>query len=430
MLKKQLTTIFTAVISALLVSVNAVWAEDTIKVGVLHSLSGTMAISETTLKDTVLMLVDEQNKKGGVLGRKLEAVVVDPASDWPLFAEKARELIENEKVDVVFGCWTSVSRKSVLPVFEELNGLLFYPVQYEGEESSKNVFYTGAAPNQQAIPAVDYLMNEIGVERWVLAGTDYVYPRTTNKILEAYLSQKGVESEDIMINYTPFGYSDWQSIVADIKTFGSQGKQTAVVSTINGDANVPFYKELGNRGVSAEDIPVVAFSVGEEELSGFDTGPLVGHLAAWNYFMSVDSDENEQFIDTWQQFIGSDERVTNDPMEAHYIGFNMWVQAVETAGTTNTDAVAAAMIGLTYPNLSGGVAEMHANHHLSKPVLIGEIQDDGQFEVVWETSGTVVGDAWSDHLPGSRDIIADWQPPVSCGNFNTKTEKCSGQKYE
>ena len=430
MLKKQLTTIFTAVISALLVSVNAVWAEDTIKVGVLHSLSGTMAISETTLKDTVLMLVDEQNKKGGVLGRKLEAVVVDPASDWPLFAEKARELIENEKVDVVFGCWTSVSRKSVLPVFEELNGLLFYPVQYEGEESSKNVFYTGAAPNQQAIPAVDYLMNEIGVERWVLAGTDYVYPRTTNKILEAYLSQKGVESEDIMINYTPFGYSDWQSIVADIKTFGSQGKQTAVVSTINGDANVPFYKELGNRGVSAEDIPVVAFSVGEEELSGFDTGPLVGHLAAWNYFMSVDSDENEQFIDTWQQFIGSDERVTNDPMEAHYIGFNMWVQAVETAGTTETDAVAAAMIGLTYPNLSGGVAEMHANHHLSKPVLIGEIQDDGQFEVVWETSGTVVGDAWSDHLPGSRDIIADWQSPVSCGNFNTKTEKCSGQKYE
>ena len=430
MLKKQLTTIFTAVISALLVSVNAVWAEDTIKVGVLHSLSGTMAISETTLKDTVLMLVDEQNKKGGVLGRKLEAVVVDPASDWPLFAEKARELIENEKVDVVFGCWTSVSRKSVLPVFEELNGLLFYPVQYEGEESSKNVFYTGAAPNQQAIPAVDYLMNEIGVERWVLAGTDYVYPRTTNKILEAYLSQKGVESEDIMINYTPFGYSDWQSIVADIKTFGSQGKQTAVVSTINGDANVPFYKELGNRGVSAEDIPVVAFSVGEEELSGFDTGPLVGHLAAWNYFMSVDSDENEQFIDTWQQFIGSDKRVTNDPMEAHYIGFNMWVQAVETAGTTNTDAVAAAMIGLTYPNLSGGVAEMHANHHLSKPVLIGEIQDDGQFEVVWETSGTVVGDAWSDHLPGSRDIIADWQSPVSCGNFNTKTEKCSGQKYE
>jgi urea transport system substrate-binding protein len=430
MLKKQLTTIFTAVISALLVSVNAVWAEDTIKVGVLHSLSGTMAISETTLKDTVLMLVDEQNKKGGVLGRKLEAVVVDPASDWPLFAEKARELIENEKVDVVFGCWTSVSRKSVLPVFEELNGLLFYPVQYEGEESSKNVFYTGAAPNQQAIPAVDYLMNEIGVERWVLAGTDYVYPRTTNKILEAYLSQKGVESEDIMINYTPFGYSDWQSIVADIKTFGSQGKQTAVVSTINGDANVPFYKELGNRGVSAEDIPVVAFSVGEEELSGFDTGPLVGHLAAWNYFMSVDSDENEQFIDTWQQFIGSDKRVTNDPMEAHYIGFNMWVQAVETAGTTNTDAVAAAMIGLTYPNLSGGVAEMHANHHLSKPVLIGEIQDDGQFEVVWETSGTVIGDAWSDHLPGSRDIIADWQSPVSCGNFNTKTEKCSGQKYE
>ncbi len=272
----------------------ALAAADTIKVGILHSLSGTMAISETTLKDTMLMLIDEQNKKGGVLGKQLEAVVVDPASNWPLFAEKARELIEKEKVAAVFGCWTSVSRKSVLPVFEELNGLLFYPVQYEGEESSKNVFYTGAAPNQQAIPAVDYLMNEVGVERWVLAGTDYVYPRTTNKILEAYLKQKGVAEEDIMINYTPFGHSDWQSIVADIKKFGSEGKKTAVVSTINGDANVPFYKELGNQGISAEDIPVVAFSVGEEELSGIDTKPLVGHLAAWNYFMSVDDPANDE----------------------------------------------------------------------------------------------------------------------------------------
>ncbi|MCG8382729.1 MAG: urea ABC transporter substrate-binding protein, partial [Gammaproteobacteria bacterium] len=320
-------------------------AADTIKVGILHSLSGTMAISETTLKDTVLMLIEEQNKKGGVLGKKLEPVVVDPASDWPLFAVKARELIEKEKVSVVFGNWTSVSRKSVLPVFEELNSLLFYPVQYEGEESSKNVFYTGAAPNQQAVPAVDYLMNEIGVERWVLAGTDYVYPRTTNKILEAYLKAKGVAENDIMINYTPFGHSDWQSIVADIKKFGSAGKKTAVVSTINGDANVPFYKELGNQGISAEDIPVVAFSVGEEELSGLDTKPLVGHLAAWNYFMSVDSEANEEFIDAWKTFIKNDKRVTNDPMEAHYIGFNMWVNAVEKAGTTDTDAVADAIIG-------------------------------------------------------------------------------------
>ncbi len=414
---------------AVLCMSSTLFAADTIKVGVLHSLSGTMAISETTLKDTVLMLVDQQNKKGGVLGKKLEAVVVDPASNWPLFAEKARELLEKEKVDVVFGCWTSVSRKSVLPVFEELNGLLFYPVQYEGEESSKNVFYTGAAPNQQAIPAVDYLMNDIGVTRWVLAGTDYVYPRTTNKILEAYLKSKGVAGSDIMINYTPFGHSDWQSIVSDIKKFGSQGKKTAVVSTINGDANVPFYKELGNQGISAEDIPVVAFSVGEEELSGIDTAPLVGHLAAWNYFMSVDTPENDKFIKEWHKFIGNKKRVTNDPMEAHVIGFNMWVKAVEKAGTTSVDAVEQAMIGMTSPNMTGGMAVMNKNHHLSKPVLIGEIQDDGQFEVVWETDGTVPGDAWSDFLPGSKDIIADWTKPIKCGNYNTKTKKCSGQNY-
>ena len=417
-------------VSAILVGLSATsHAADTIKVGVLHSLSGTMAISETTLKDTVLMMIDEQNKKGGVMGKKLEAVVVDPASNWPLFAEKARELLEKEKVDVVFGCWTSVSRKSVLPVFEELNGLLFYPVQYEGEESSKNVFYTGAAPNQQAIPAVDYLMNEIGVKRWVLAGTDYVYPRTTNKILEAYLKAKGVKESDIMINYTPFGHSDWQSIVADIKKFGSAGKKTAVVSTINGDANVPFYKELGNQGISAQDIPVVAFSVGEEELSGIDTKPLVGHLAAWNYFMSVDSKENDAFIDAWHKFIKDKKRVTNDPMEATAIGFKMWVKAVEKAKTTDVDKVEQAMIGIEVPNMTGGIAKMLPNHHLTKPVLIGEIQEDGQFDVVWKTKGTVPGDAWSDFLPGSKDVVSDWVK-LKCGNYNTKTKKCSGQNYE
>jgi urea transport system substrate-binding protein len=402
-------------------------AADTIKVGVLHSLSGTMAISETTLKDTMLMLIEEQNKRGGLLGKKLEPVVVDPASNWPLFAEKARELIAKEKVAAVFGCWTSVSRKSVLPVFEELDSLLFYPVQYEGEESSKNVFYTGAAPNQQAIPAVDYLMKELGVKRWVLAGTDYVYPRTTNKILEAYLKAKGVADADIMINYTPFGHSDWQSIVSDIKKFGSAGKKTAVVSTINGDANVPFYKELGNQGISSEDIPVVAFSVGEEELSGIDTEPLVGHLAAWNYFMSVDSEANDNFIESWHEFIKDDDRVTNDPMEAHYIGFNMWIKAVEKAGSTDPKAVQEAIIGVVAPNLSGGYAAMMPNHHITKPVLIGEIQDDGQFAIVWQTPGTVVGDAWSDYLEGSKDIIADWRAPLSCGNYNVETGKCSGQ---
>jgi urea transport system substrate-binding protein len=401
-------------------------AEDTIKVGILHSLSGTMAISETTLKDVMLMLIEEQNKKGGLLGKQLEPVVVDPASDWPLFAEKARELISVNGVDAVFGCWTSVSRKSVLPVFEELNGLLFYPVQYEGEESQRNVFYTGAAPNQQAIPAVDYLMDQ-GVERWVLAGTDYVYPRTTNKILEAYLKAHGVADDDIMINYTPFGHSDWQTIVADIKEFGSAGKQTAVVSTINGDANVPFYKELGNQGIDAIDIPVVAFSVGEEELAGIDTAPLVGHLAAWNYFQSVESPSNEAFIAGWKDFIGDDSRVTNDPMEAHYIGFNMWVKAVEKAGTTDPDAVIDAIVGVSVPNLTGGYSTMMPNHHITKPVLIGEIQDDGQFEVVWETPGLVVGDAWSDFLPDSKDLISDWRPPMSCGNFNVATGKCGGK---
>ena len=421
---KNLITSLTLVASSVF-AINAM-ASDTIKVGVLHSLSGTMAISETTLKDTVLMMVEEQNKKGGLLGKQLEAVVVDPASNWPLFAEKARELLTEADVDVIFGGWTSVSRKSVLPVIEELNGLMFYPVQYEGEESSKNVFYTGASPNQQAIPAVNYLKDDLEVERWVLAGTDYVYPRTTNKILEAYLTSQGVAKEDIMINYTPFGHSDWQSIVSDIKKFGSQGKKTAVVSTINGDANLPFYKELGNQGINSEDIPVVAFSVGEEELSGLDTSPLVGHLAAWNYFQSVETDSNDEFIELWRAFTNNPERVTNDPMEATYIGFNMWANAVTEAGTTEVNAVEQAMIGQEASNLTGGTALMNKNHHLSKPVLIGEIQDDGQFEVVWETESTVAGDAWSDFLPGSKDLISDWTAPLKCGNYNVQTKTCSG----
>jgi urea transport system substrate-binding protein len=401
-------------------------AQETIKVGVLHSLSGTMAISETTLKDTVLFLIDEQNKKGGVLGKKLEAVVVDPASNWPLFAEKARELITKDKVAVVFGCWTSVSRKSVLPVFKELNSILFYPVQYEGEESERNVFYTGAAPNQQAIPAVDYLAKDEKVKRWVLAGTDYVYPRTTNKILEAYLKSKGVAQEDIMINYTPFGHSDWQTIVADIKKFGSAGKKTAVVSTINGDANVPFYKELGNQGIKATDIPVVAFSVGEEELAGIDTKPLLGHLAAWNYFQSIKDPENEKFIKAWQAYTKNPKRVTNDPMEAHVIGFDMWVKAVEKTKSVDADKVIDALPGIKAKNLTGGTSEMLPNHHITKPVFIGEIKANGQFDVVWKTPGLVAGDAWSKELDGSKDLIGDWVGK-KCGNYNTKTNKCGGQ---
>ncbi|MBP2151956.1 urea ABC transporter substrate-binding protein [Xanthobacter autotrophicus DSM 597] len=405
--------------------VGAAKAQETIKVGILHSLSGTMAISETTLKDVMLMLIEEQNKKGGLLGKKLEAVVVDPASNWPLFAEKARELITKDKVSAVFGCWTSVSRKSVLPVFKELNNILFYPVQYEGEESERNVFYTGAAPNQQAIPAVDYLANEEKVQRWVLAGTDYVYPRTTNKILEAYLKSRGVKAEDIMINYTPFGHSDWQTIVSDIKKFGSAGKKTAVVSTINGDANVPFYKELANQGIKATDIPVVAFSVGEEELAGIDTKPLLGHLAAWNYFMSIDTPENKAFIEKWHAFTKNPKRVTNDPMEAHYIGFNMWVKAVEKAGTTDPDKVIATLPGIKQANLTGGTSEMLPNHHITKPVFIGEIKDNGQFDVVWKTKDLIPGEAWSKYLDGSKNLVADWVK-YNCGNYDTTTNKCLG----
>ena len=396
-----------------------------IKIGILHSLSGSLAISETTLKDTMLMLIEEQNAKGGLLGEKLVPVVVDPASDWPLFAEKARELLTVSDVDVMFGCWTSVSRKSVLPVIEELNGLLFYPVQYEGEESSKNVFYTGAAPNQQAIPATDYFLDELGVEKFALLGTDYVYPRTTNKILEQYLKDKGISESDIFVNYTPFGHSDWSKIVADVVALGEDGKKVGVISTINGDANVGFYKELAAADVSADDIPVVAFSVGEEELSGLDTTNLVGHLAAWNYFQSAESDLNEEFIAAFKAKMG-DERVTNDPMEAHYIGFNMWVQAVEKAGTTDVDAVREAMYGLTAPNLTGGMAEMLPNHHLSKPVLIGEIQADGQFDIISQTE-EVPGDAWTDFLPESAVLMSDWKD-IGCGMYNTETSTCIQMK--
>ena len=393
-----------------------------IRIGVLHSLSGTMAISETTLKDTVLMMVEQQNAKGGLLGRPLEAVVVDPASDWPLFAEKARELLTVSEVDTIFGCWTSVSRKSVLPVIEELNGLLFYPVQYEGEESSKNVIYTGAAPNQQAIPAVDYMMEELGVESWALLGTDYVYPRTTNNILDAYLKGKGVAEGDIFVNYTPFGHSDWSKIVADVVALGADGKKVGVVSTINGDANVGFYKELAAAGVSADDIPVMAFSVGEEELAGLDTANLVGHLAAWNYFQTAESDANTAFIKEWKAFIGDDERVTNDPMEATVIGFNAWVAAVEKAGTTDVDPVLDAIVGVEVPNLTGGTATILPNHHLTKPVLIGEIREDGQFDIVSQTE-PVPGDAWTDFLPESAKLDADW-PGKDCGMFNTETNAC------
>ena len=421
MIRKKLFSFVTSII--ILASTLPSYSD--IKIGILHSLSGTMAISETTLKDTMLMLIEKQNAKGGINGEKLVPVVVDPASDWPLFAEKARELLTVQEVDVMFGCWTSVSRKSVLPVIEELNGLLFYPVQYEGEESSKNVFYTGAAPNQQAIPATDYYLEELGVEKFALLGTDYVYPRTTNKILNQYLIDKGIPASDIFVNYTPFGHSDWSKIVADVVALGADGKKVGVISTINGDANIGFYKELAAAGISADDIPVVAFSVGEEELSGLDTANLVGHLAAWNYFQSAESDLNDAFIKDWKATMG-DNRVTNDPMEAHVIGFEMYVKAVEKAGTTDVDAVRKAMYGLKVPNLTGGMAEMLPNHHLAKPVLIGEIQADGQFDIISQTS-EVPGDAWTDYLAESKPLMSDWKD-MGCGMYNTETKTCVQMK--
>ncbi len=406
-----LKSLTAAIITASIASVTFAQSKDPIKVGVLHSLSGTMAISETVLKDVALMAIEEINAKGGVMGRKLEPVVVDPASNWPLFAEKARQLISQDKVAVTFGCWTSVSRKSVLPVYEELNSLLFYPVQYEGEELSKNVFYTGAAPNQQAIPAVEYLMSKDGgsAKRWVLLGTDYVYPRTTNKILRSFLKSKGVVEADIMEEYTPFGHSDYQTIIANIKKFAAEGKKTAVISTINGDSNVPFYKELGNQGLKATDVPVVAFSVGEEELRGVDTKPLVGHLAAWNYFMSLKNPTNTEFTKKWADYAKAkgiaghkDKPLTNDPMEATYIGIYMWKQAVEKAKSTDTDKVIAAMAGQTFKAPGGFTSTMDMkNHHLHKPVFIGEIKADGQFNVVWKTAGPIRANPWSPFIAGN-----------------------------
>jgi urea transport system substrate-binding protein len=374
-----------------------------IRVGVLYSSTGTMAISETHLRDALLVMIDQQNERGGLLGRPLEALVIDPASNWPLYAEKARQLIEREHVAVIFGCWTSASRKAVKPVVEELNGLLFYPVQYEGREQSDNIFYLGAAPNQQALPAVRFLMETMEIERWVLAGTDYVYPRATNRLLSAFLLQNGVTAPDIMISYTPFGHDDWERIVSDIRRFAAEGKKTAIVSTINGDANIAFYRELARQGVSADDIPVIAFSVGEGELSMMDAKPLTGHLAAWNYFMSIDNPANRAFISDLQRQSGGQVQVVNDPIEAQYIGFQLWLSAVASAGSTDTDKVRQAMIGLSGKNLSGGEAEMLPNHHISKPAYIGRLRPDGQYEIIWKSAADIPGDPWIDPVSVDAD---------------------------
>lgn len=398
-----------------------------IKIGVLHSLYGDMSISETSLKDIVRMMAKRQNERGGLLGRQIEVVVKDSASEPELASWMARELIEEDGVAAIFGCWTSACRKAVRPVVEELNGLLFYPVQYEGQESSRNIIYTGATPNQQAIPAVNYLIAEHGVERWLLIGSDYVYPRITNDILATYLTErKGVSPDDIRVRYTPFGQTDWKDVIAEIKDFGSQGKKTAVLSSVNGDANLYFYRALAMAEVRAEDIPVLAFSVGEEELGGLDTEHLAGHLAAWSYFMSIDNAYNRALIKDWQNFARNPRRVTKDPMEAHFLGFSLWAKAVESAGSTETDAVLDKIVGLEVDNLSGGKARLLPNHHLSKPAFIGEIQPDGQFEVVWQSPALIEADAWSDYIEGTRDLVADWTQPISCGRFNTETHSCEG----
>jgi urea transport system substrate-binding protein len=400
-------------------------AEDTIKVGILHSLTGTMAISESALKDTVLMLVADQNKKGGLLGRKLEPVVVDPASDWDAFADKALELLAKDKVAVVFGCWTSTSRKAVIPVFERLNGLLFYPVQHEGEESSRNVFYTGASPSQQAIPAVRYLTSKEGGEtrRWVLLGTDSVYSRTTNRILSAYLETEGVHPEDITTIYTPLGQSDWREIIGKIKALGAQGKKTAVISTVSGDANGYLYNELAAQQVDSAKIPVMALSLSERELQGADPGRLAGHMAARNYFQSVTSPENDAFAKMWADFTEQRDKTTSDPMEATLIGFRMWAQAVTQAGTADVNAVRQAMYGQRVQAPTGFEVVMYANHHLSKPAMIGKLNSSGTFDVVWRSINPIKASVWSRYIPESARLTADWTFPWVCGGCAEPTFK-------
>jgi urea transport system substrate-binding protein len=400
-------------------------AEDGIKVGILHSLSGTMAISETALKDMVLMLVAEQNRKGGLLGRKLEPVVVDPASDWNSFTDKAFELLGKEKVAVVFGCWTSASRKAVIPVFERLNGLLFYPVQYEGEESSRNVFYTGAAPNQQAIPAVRYLMSKEGgeIRRWILLGTDYVYPRVTNRILAAYLAAEGTHADDITTIYTPLGHSDWRDIVKSINDIGTQAKKTAVISTLSGDANAHLYNELAAQRIDARKIPVMALSLSERELWNVDASKLAGHLAARSYFQSVESADNDEFVKTWSDFNEQRDKITSDPMEATLIGFKMWTQAVTQAGTTEVNAVRQAMYHQRLKAPSGFEVVMNTNHHLSKPAMIGKLNPAGTFDVVWRSINPIKPSVWSRYLPESAKLTADWTFPWVCGGCAEPTFK-------
>ena len=406
--------VLNAVILAGLLSLygQPVQAADPIKVGVLHSLSGTMAISEAPIKEVVLMAIDEINAAGGVMGRKVEPVIEDPASNWDLFAEKAKKLLQEDKVATVFGCWTSVSRKSVLPVFERYNGLLFYPVQYEGEECSKNVIYTGATINQQASPAVDFLMGSDGgnKKRFYLIGTDYVYPRTTNKILRLYLKKMGVKESDIQEEYTPFHHQDYQTIVGKIKSFCAGG-DAAVINTINGDSNVPFFKELANQGLTADNCPSISFSFAEVELQTLDVKPLAGHLASWNYYMSMKTPQNMQWIKSYKAWcakhnIADKQCVTDDPMMHAYLHVKLWAKAVEKAGSTEVDKVLKALEGLELDSPVGKYKVDEQNHHTWKPVYIGKIKEDGQFDIVWKTKEWVRPEPWSELTYPGR--ACDW----------------------
>ena len=411
-------TLALAAAAAGLFAAGVAHAQDTVKVGILHSLSGTMAISETSLRDAVLMAVGEINAAGGVdVGGKkyqIKPVIVDPASNWDLFAEKAKQLLNEDKVKVVFGCWTSVSRKSVLPVFEANDGLLFYPVQYEGEELSPNVFYTGACPNQQLIPAAAYMMSPDGggKKKFYLLGTDYVFPRTANKVLKAYLMAKGVPAANIAEEYTPFGFSDYQTIVAKVKDF-AKGGDACVLSTINGDSNVPFYKEFANQGLTADKCPIMAFSVAEDELRSMQTEKLVGHLAAWNYYQSIDTPANAEFVKHFKEYCaknnlpGGMDRVTDDPIEAAYFGVYVWAKAAEKAGSFDVDKVRQAVGGMKF-DAPGGPKKMdEKNHHTWKPVYIGEIQANGQFEIINSSDGLVKPEPYSKYLHPNGQGVPD-----------------------
>ncbi|MBD2576095.1 urea ABC transporter substrate-binding protein [Oscillatoria sp. FACHB-1406] len=384
---------------------------NTIKVGILHSLSGTMAISETTVVDAEMLAIEEINKAGGVLGKQIEPIKEDGASDWDVFKEKAEKLIDKDKVVTIFGCWTSASRKAVLDTFESKNHMLWYPVQYEGQECSKNVFYTGAAPNQQIEPAVDWLLKNKG-KKFFLVGSDYVFPRTANTIIKEQLKAKG--GETVGEDYLPLGNTEVTPIITKIRQALPDGG--VIFNTLNGDSNVAFFKQLKGAGITPEKYPVMSVSVAEEEVRQIGTEFLKGHYASWNYFQTVDTPENKKFVEAFKAKYGAD-RVTNDPMEAAYIMVYLWKQAVEKAGTADDlEKVRAAAVGQELAAPEGKV-KMFPNHHISKTVRIGEVQDDGLFKIVWSTDAPLEPQPWNQFVPDTKGFGCDWTDPKKGGKY-------------